>query len=333
MDNPKRILVIQLKRAGDVIVTTPVLAALHKALPEAEIDFLVDKPFAPLLENNPALHRVHVYDRDAVWQTWQKLRAVRYDWILDFQSSPRSILAGLFTGAPIRAGYKVTFWGKLLNRSMRRPGGNISVTEGKMNLVRTLLPNIPAAGERKVFLAESEHAWAIQQIGDRGGGSGVFGLIPTHRAILATLACLVLCRRRPATCLRWSSGLAFLGSGEEGIVAAIQRQVPECWIVPKTSLRQMAALLALCKTVITNDNGPMHLASAVGTPTVTVYGPTNPTSWNPGGPRHRIVRTAGLSCLGCNLNACPFGHECMVQVTPEQMLAETQNIASVSGAA
>ena len=138
--NPKRILVIQLKRAGDVIVTTPLLSSLRAALPGVEIDFLVDKPFAPLLENNPDIHRIQVYDRKAPWKTWWALRAASYDWILDFQSSPRSILAGLFSGARLRAGYRVSFWGRFFSRSIQRPGASVSVTEGKMMLGRELVP-------------------------------------------------------------------------------------------------------------------------------------------------------------------------------------------------
>src|SRR5205085_2499704 len=82
MDKLSTILVIQLKRAGDVIVTTPVLPVLRAALPEAKIDFLVDRPFAPLLENNPYLRDIHRYDRSAPWKTWKTLRAAKYDLIL-----------------------------------------------------------------------------------------------------------------------------------------------------------------------------------------------------------------------------------------------------------
>src|SRR5262249_41468677 len=134
MNDPKRILVVQLKRAGDVIVAVPVLPALKAALPEAQIDFLVDKPFAPLLENNPHIKNAHIFQPKNVLSTWKALRAASYDWILDFQSSPRSILAGLFSGAPLRAGYRVTFWGLFLTHAIKRPGAGVSVTEGKMNL-------------------------------------------------------------------------------------------------------------------------------------------------------------------------------------------------------
>ena len=321
--NPKRILIIQLKRAGDLVVTVPVLPALRSALPDAKIDFLVDPPFASLLENNPFINTIRCYDRGNVWATWRALRAASYDWIIDFQSSPRSILAGLFSGASIRAGYKVNFWGHFFNRSCKRPGAGISVTEGKMNLLRLLIPGLGSAGERQIFLTEAERSWAKGQMGARGMEEGAVGLIPTHRrlsrrwpaASFAKLARLIVAQGRPV----W----LFWGPGEEGYVSAIQQQVPETRMIPPTSLRQMASLLAQCRVVVTNDNGPMHLAEAVGAPTVTIYGPTDPFSWNAGGPKHKAIQAQGLGCLGCNLNECPFGHECMTQITPERVLAES----------
>jgi lipopolysaccharide heptosyltransferase II len=320
--NPKRILIIQLKRAGDIIVTAPVLPALHAALPEAQIDFLVDKPFAPLLENNPYIHGIRIYDRHAVWATWRALRASSYDWILDFQSSPRSVLAGIFSGARWRAGYRVTFWGAFFNRAIRRPGQGVSVTEGKMALVRSLLSGLGQPGERQIFLTDAERQWAKGQMGEGRGEKGAVALIPTHRrasrrwpaGAFAELARRLISQGRPV----W----LFWGPGEEEYVSAIQRQAAGSRMIPSTTLRQMAALLAECQMVVTNDNGPMHLAEAVGAPTITLYGPTDPASWNAGGPHHRVLQASGLPCLGCNLNACPFGHECMTQITPEKILAE-----------
>jgi len=319
MDNPKKILLIQLKRAGDVIVTTPVAAALRQALPDAKIDFLVDAPFAPLLEHNPSIDRIRIYDRKALGATWKGLRGACYDWIIDFQSSPRSIVAGLLSGARLRAGYRVSFWGRFFTQSIRRPGGQISVTEGKMSLVRLLLNHLPAAGPRRIYLTSAEREWAAREAGGGPSGKKPVALIPTHRRSsrrwpadsFVKLARLLAAEGRPV--------LFFWGPGEKEYVQAIWRQVPESRMIPQTSLRQMAALLEACGLVVTNDNGPMHLAVAAGAPTVTLYGPTDPVSWNPGGPRHRALQAASLSCLGCNMNECPFGHECMMWITPERV--------------
>jgi len=213
----------------------------------------------------------------------------------------------------------VTFWGLFLTHAIKRPGAGVSVTEGKMGLVRSLLSNLGQAGPRQIYLTEAERNWAKSQMGD---GKKAIGLIPTHRRLsrrwpassFADLGRRLVAQGRPV----W----LFWGPGEEEYVSAIQRQVPESRMIPATTLRQMAALLEQCQAVVTNDNGPMHLAEAVGAPTVTIYGPTDPAAWNMGGPLHKIIQASGLGCLGCNLNDCPFGHECMTQVTPERVLAE-----------
>ena len=92
MDNPGKILVIQLKRAGDVVLTTPIPALLKKRWPLVHVDFLAEKAFAPLLENNPAIDGIQIYDKEHIGTTLNRIRAERYDAVLDFQSSPRSAI-------------------------------------------------------------------------------------------------------------------------------------------------------------------------------------------------------------------------------------------------
>jgi ADP-heptose:LPS heptosyltransferase len=327
MDNPKRILIIQLKRAGDVIETTPVIPALRQALPEAQIDFLVDRPFVPLLEGHPDLHQIRIFNRDAAWKTWREIRQGSYDVILDFQSSPRSVLAGLFSGARIRAGYRVTFWGKFFTHAIKRPGVECSVTEGKMSLARYVLPGVTAAGARLIALSAAERGWAIQQMGK---AQRAIGLIPTNRKVSRRWPPEAFAEAARLLIAQGHSVWWFWGPGEEDYVADIQRQVPESQMIPPTSLRQMAALLERCQAVIANSNGPMHTAVAVGIPTVTLYGPTDPRSWSPGGPRHRVVQASGVPCLGCDLNECPFNLECMTTVSAAQVVAEVQSVLKVS---
>ena len=86
---------------------------------------------------------------------------------------------------------------------------------------------------------------------------------------------------------------------------------------------QAAAILARCRAAVTNCSGLMHLSVAVGTPTVTIYGPTSPANWNPHVPPHRWVRAEGLACVECNLDECPYGHECMEWISPERVARET----------
>jgi lipopolysaccharide heptosyltransferase II len=319
MESPNKILVIQLKRAGDVIVTTPVLPALRRILPKVDIDFLVDAPFASLLDHHPDIRRTHLYDRQAPWKSWHRLREESYDCILDFQSSPRSVIAGLLSGAKRRAGYRVSFWGQFFTESIKRPGSSVSVTEGKMTLIRSLWPEVGPAGERRIYLTLEERQWA-ESVMPTTTGAKMVGLVPTHRRTSRRWGADSFVQLAQLLAKKGAMTWLFWGPGEKEYVETIAKKAPDSRMIPATSLRQMAALLERCQTVVTNDNGPMHLAVAVGTPTVTLYGPTNPLAWNPGVLPHRVIQAKGVGCLGCNLNQCPFGHECMTGISPDQVL-------------
>lgn len=320
-----KLLLIQLKRAGDVLVTTPVIEALKQRFPDAQIDFLTEKAFAPLLKHHPLLTHVQIYDKTRKIETILRIRGKRYDAVIDFQSSPRSALLVLFSGAKIRAGYQVTFWGFVYNQRIARPSGSQSVTEGKFSLLEFLYGPLGPRPERKIVLAEEEKKWAEQAM-SVGSARRVVGLIPPHRhesrrwpdASFAQLARELLAAGH-AVWLFW-------GPGEEDLVKSVAQRAPGSVLIPNASFRQMAALLARCSLVITNDSGPMHLATAVGTPTITIYGPTDPANWNPGGPKHKVLQALDVPCLKCNLNVCPINHECMTHLTPEQVFAASRAV-------
>ncbi|HJT25404.1 MAG TPA: glycosyltransferase family 9 protein, partial [bacterium] len=107
---PKRILLIRLKGIGDVILSTPLVRALRKAFPQAEIHFLTRSLCAPILKHNPYVDRVLVHPEKSAssWELLrflQSLRSARYDWVLDLAAEPRSAWLTLATGASLRAGY------------------------------------------------------------------------------------------------------------------------------------------------------------------------------------------------------------------------------------
>jgi heptosyltransferase-2 len=331
MDKPGKILLIQLKRAGDVLLTTPAAAVLKQRWPDVRIDFLVDAPFAPLVENHPAIDRICIYDRKQRLKTMAGLRSERYDWLIDFQSSPRSAQVAFASGAGITAGYKVPFWGRVYSKTLPRPGQDTSVVRGKIALIEHLLGETLSNLAPDLRLTAEEKAWSRKP--EASESRRIIGLVPTHRHAsrrwhgesFAALA-KTLHQAGYAVWLFW-------GPGERAEVEAVQKQAPDTWMIPATSLRQMAALFSRCELVVSSDNGPMHIAAAVGAPTVTIYGPTDPRAWNPGGPRDIALQAAGLRCLGCNLNTCPFGHECMSGVSPERVFSACQDLLTRSSRA
>ena len=101
-----KILIIQLRRIGDVLLTTPALRALRQKYPQARIDFLVEKPGGEILLGNPNLNRLLIYDKRARIAWIKKIRAEKYDLILDFMRNPRTTLITLLSGARHRVCFR-----------------------------------------------------------------------------------------------------------------------------------------------------------------------------------------------------------------------------------
>ena len=94
----------------------------------------------------------------------------------------------------------------------------------------------------------------------------------------------------------------------------------EAVLAPDTTIGQMGAILSQCDAVIANDSGPMHISTSVGTPTLSIHGPTNPKLQGPYGAKHAWIRNEELDCIECNLLECPRKHECFTELETEKIL-------------
>jgi len=334
-----KILIIQLRRIGDVIVTTPVIDALRYAHPGAQIDFLVEDAAAPVLQHNPALNDILLFDKRRFLRHVRQIRARRYDWVLDFMNNPRTAQISWLSGAPVRAGFRVPFWEWVYTHRVPRPQTPTYAVQSKFSLLRALDLEPPHAALPKVHLRPQDfegarHWWegaGVQEFDER------VGIVATHRHQIRRWprekfqAVMEILAKKPKR-----GFILFCGPGEEEYVKPLAEAFPgQAFQIARLTLRQTASLLARCDVVLANDAGPMHLAVAVGAPTVTVYGPTWPGSWNPRVPPHRYVQAEGLRCIGCNLDECPYNHECMAWVHPERVAREVEAVLgsrSLSGA-
>lgn len=327
---PSKILVIQLRRIGDVTVTMPVVPALRDAFPTAAIDFLVEPAAAPVLRGLPGLNDIIVFDKRNFFSHVKQVRARRYDWVLDFMNNPRTAQISFASGAPVRAGFRVPFWEWVYTHRVDRPAVPTYAVQSKFNLLRALGLNPPTQTLPKLALSDDDFAgarvwWEASRLGQFAERVGV---VPTHRHAIRRWPAAKFARVMETLLEKKDRALiVFGGPGEEDYVRDLLRPFSErVFQIPAGSLRQTAAILARCDAVLTNDSGPMHLAVAAGAPTVTVYGPTWPASWNPRIPPHRWVQAEGLSCVGCNLDKCPYSHECMEWVAPERVAAEVEAV-------
>ncbi len=334
---PRKILVVMLRRIGDVILTLPAAKALKKAFPGARLDFLAEPPCQELLENNPALDRVLVYR--AGWlehPAWlARLRHEGYDWAVDFMGTPRSAMLTFATGAALRAGpghvwHRWAYTHKL--RQSEEP--RYSALE-KISMLRPLgIATEESDCLPRLDLRPEDRRWASEAL---PATSPLIGLAPasrkpTRRWPAASYAELArrLVREQGARVI------VFWGPGERPLAEEVASGAGTgAFVSPATrTLGQLAALLSLCRLLVTNCNGPKHIAVALGVPTLTVHGSSDPRAWNPPDtPRNRIIRREELFCIGCRLNACPYQLECLnglgaerVAAMASEMLAEIAHV-------
>lgn len=319
---PRSILVVQLRRLGDVILATPALAALKKKYPEAKLDFLVEAPGAEAVAGHPAIDEVLVYDAAGAMGalSWAlKIRARRYDWVIDFLANPRTALLTALSGAKVKAGPA---------HVARRWAYNVPLIQSPaacyaaLEKVRWLAPLGIAPGDApelpRLYLADRPQSL-----------ENVVGLVPPSRKET---------RRWPAPSyarlgrlLRDKHGCrlkVFWGPGEKELADEVVRGIGAgAAAIPETrGIKDLARELASCRVVVGNCAGPKHVALALGVPTVTIHGSSDPASWTPNHPDHLFARLDELPCIGCRSNDCPYNLECMRQLPAERVLPAVERL-------
>jgi heptosyltransferase-2 len=318
-------LVIQTSFLGDTVLTTPLLAQLANRGP---VDVVTTPAAAALLANHPAVRTIIPYDKRGgdrglrgLWQLARRLREERYAVAFLAQGSWRSAALAALAGIPMRIGFS-TSAGRLLYTKRVAYRDDLHHAARLLMLAR---PNgrEPTAAELRPSLApsEKERAEVDVLLRSRGARAGeqLVGLAPG--SVWAT-------KRWPyypelAQRLAPHARVVVLGSAADAPLAqAIVRASPSAIdATGQLSLLASAELVGRCGVLVTNDSAPMHLASAMGTPTVALFGPTVPDfGFGPLAPRASVVGHDALPCRPCDRHGpqrCPLGHHhCMRELTP-----------------
>lgn len=322
-------LVIQTAFLGDVVLTTPLLAAL--AQQHGPVDVVTTGAAAPLLETHPAVATVFRYDKrgeDRGWSGFRRLAAQlrerRYQRAYLPHQSWRSAALALAAGIRQRTGFAQSTPAITYTTRIPRPRTGHEV-ERLLALAGSSVQTVPAVGLR---LTPDDDAAADEWLRRRSLAPGFVALAPG--AIWGT-------KRWP-----WYGQLAaalegpvvVVGSEEDSaladeVAAAAPHRVHSA--AGALSLRGSAALLRRAAVLVTNDSAPLHLATAMGTPVVAIFGPTVPKfGFGPRGPRDRVVELEGLGCRPCSAHGpqvCPLGHHhCMQQLSVEKVQAAVSAI-------
>jgi len=347
MSVPAKILIIRLSSLGDILHTLPAFQSLRSTFPNAHIGWLVERRMSFLLSAVPGIDSVHILDTitlrqqpgdPAIWRETfnlvREVRAVRYDLSLDFQGLLKTAFLSLICGAQLRLGFprgltreNPAHW--FYHRAVSPPPGQLHVTElnrrlaeaaGAQSPAGEIKLNVPAADSdaiRSRLQAENLGRYVVI---NPGGGWLTKKWAPTNYGELA---------RRIQAELDLPV-VVTTGPGEEGIFKEIVRCCPDPpprhFAVP---FLQLIPLFRQARLLIGGDTGPFHLACALGTPVVGIFGPTAPARNGPWSDVDESV-TRMLPCSFCNRRKCPTQNECMEIAVADVFSAVVRRLKHVS---
>jgi heptosyltransferase-2 len=326
----KRILVIQTAFLGDVVLTTPLVRALKQSLPEVDIAVLTLSSTSEVFKNNPQVAEIITYDKRETQKgvinllcLVKEVKRRKFDVALIPHRSLRSAFLAWGADISLRVGFTSSSGYYFLNREVPY-WPDCHEVERVLELLSGLGLEV-VKSPPELFPDEEDHRWVTEFLDesiDDWVAIAPGSVWPTKRWLperFAQLANMVAGDFR--------GGVVFVGGEEDRFLC---RKIAEdvkgkCLVAAgEASVLQSAALFSKCRLLISNDSAPVHLASAVGTKVVDIYGPTVPQfGFYPHGEGHRIVEVEHLYCRPCSKHGpkrCPEGHfRCMREITVEKV--------------
>lgn len=333
-------LVIQTSFLGDVILTTPLIAELAR---RGAVDVLVTPQGATVLANNPNIRNVIRYDKRGtygsalgLWSTIREIRTRRpYDEAYLAQGSFRSGLLAMMTGAKERIGFASSTGRVLYTKQLPyRPERHHAERLWSLSMTECADPPTREQIRPRLYPSDEERRTIDVLLRQNGDTDTPFvALAPGSAWGTKRWPYYVGLARKLGDDFR----IVVIGSkSDDAIAAQIVDALPRGCVLNAAgtlSLLASAELIGRAQAIVTNDSAPQHLASAMGTPTLTIFGPTVPEfGFGPLAERHAVAGHDGLSCRPCDRHGperCPLGHwRCMRELGLEyvaSLLTEVLN--------
>ncbi|MGV1098494.1 putative lipopolysaccharide heptosyltransferase III [Thiovibrio sp. JS02] len=318
---PRGILLIQLGDIGDVVLTMPVIRALRENYPQATLVVAVWAKAAELLDDCPWIDQVIAVRKEKrpLWEElrqqrefFRQLRGFRFDLAIDLRTGTRGAIMAYLSGARQRLGFYAEdgkLWRNRIFTSLLRqeytPGRHVvdyllclpeafgvvarertpelSVSDEKSSRVDALLGEAVAEPGRPLVAVQPFSLWQYKEWGREKYIALIRWLLKEYNAVVLVTG----------------------SAAEQGRAEEIARNCgPGCHnFAGRTSIGLYAALLKRCRLFIGVDSAGLHIAAAVGTPTVSIFGPSAPSSWAPRGDRHLVIQK-DLACVPCREKGC-----------------------------
>lgn len=341
LQDAPRILIIKPSSLGDIVHALPVLHALRSRWPAAEIDWLIGKSFAPLLEHHPTITRLVPFDRALFSRMWRspaalgkfvgllrELRKRKYDVVIDLQGLFRSGYLTWKTRSPIRIGFREAreFAWKAYTHFIPSLGPDAHAVDRNMAVCDMLGCNANRV-EFDLAVTSDEQRLARELLANNGVSNGTrwIAVIPGARWETKLWPGERFSRLIDEFHQSQSCQCVLLGAPDEAdrcraIVEKCTSNVMS--LVGKTNVRMFAVLLGLADAVICQDSAAAHLAAAQHRPLVCITGPTNPHRTGPYRYPQGVARL-NIPCSPCylrKLSDCPHAHRCMNELPVSEVI-------------
>jgi heptosyltransferase-2 len=318
------------------------LRELRRLFPLAHVTVVSKPGSADVFRETDCVDEVLIYDRRGLSSTWQQIREWkqrRFDVAVLLQNAFEAAAISFLARVPLRIAYDTDRRGFLLTHAIPSPPWKNERHEifYYLNLVTELgrILNISSAGET----GEPQYEIEVTEDGKRQARSVLSG-----SGVDVTKPIVLLCpgsvnsraKRWPAEryaqvadqLVESGATVALIGSPGEIAVSdsvATQARSSPLLLTGKTTVAEVTALISIADLLITNDTGPAHIGAAVGTPTLVIFGPTNPLTTRPFGPAGEIIRVPP-DCAPCMLRDCPIDHRCMTAISPDEVFKRARQL-------
>ena len=332
----KKILVVRLDRLGDLTLSLPAIDALRRQYPEAHISLMTRTATRELLQGHPWLDEVIAYEYEkggrhrslsGYFRFLKEIRARRFDAALILHPGLRSYLVPFLAGIPRRLGYR-SGCGFLLSASVpdERHAGKRHESEYALDIVRAFGVATGPDLKAKIFAPRLSGELA----GKFGAGESWIAFhagssCPSKRWNIERFEALgnKILREFPHK-------LVIIGGKEEAELGA---KLNTAWgaraldLTGKISLQELATVLQRCALLISNDSGPVHVAAAVGTKVISIFGRNqaglSPQRWKPLGSGHAVIQK-DVGCVICLAHNCPIEFECLKAISVEEVFQQAK---------
>ena len=329
----KRILIIRLAPLGETVLTTPVIRALRQHFTDAYIAYMVAPSREDLVSANPHLNEVITYQSSVPKLVYQFMQR-KFDMAVVLQPTFRLVLLTFLARIPFRIGFETNSGGKRLLHASVQNNTAQHETQRYLDVVRSIGIEV-ADDEPSVFVDKVGKDWCTNFLESRNLNDGrpIIGLNPgagtSYRRWSTDNFAITANMLHDA----YDAHIIVTTGPDEGELAQqVNKQMMHSPIIVKDiTPMQLAALLQRCNLYISNDTGPMHLSTAVKTPTIALFGGSNPTQWGPKWDKHII-----LARQDCELmqtlspkewdDYADVAQQNLKSITPEMVLAATERM-------